>query len=120
RKYFTKHDKITEQLLVRHYIIEEKLLVPWIQVDGCEIADLPTDPVAARKIPLKLSDTLLQQVVPDVDAQQRDVPEISPLFEVHSVSLIDRMTVPPDSLTISKRNLKRNRTPALRRRIPTH
>jgi hypothetical protein len=45
---------------MRDYIIKEKLLVPWVQVDGREIADLPTDPIAARKIPLKLSDSLLQ------------------------------------------------------------
>src|SRR4030095_598151 len=93
-KDFAKHDKITEQLLMRHHIINKKLLVPWVQVDGSEVADLPTDPVAARKIPLKLSDSLLQHIVADVNAQEGDVPEIGPFLKVHFVSLGDTRRLP--------------------------
>ena len=48
--------------------------------------NLPTDPIAVRKIPLKLSDSLLQHIVADVNAQEGDVPEIGPLLKVHFVS----------------------------------
>jgi len=75
--------------MMRDDVIGQKPLVPWIEVDSRQVADLATDPVAMGKIAAELSNSLLEHVIANVDSQERNVPKIGALFEIHRLPALN-------------------------------
>jgi len=82
------HHQITEKLVVRDDVTLEKMFVPGIYVEAGNVTDLAPDPISFREIPQKFSDSLLEQVVADVDPQYADIPKVGPFFEIHFSSRV--------------------------------
>jgi hypothetical protein len=57
-------------------VIEQKLLVPGIKIEGGDVADLPVDPVPFGKTALGFAEALPQEIVANVDTEDGKIPEV--------------------------------------------